>query len=266
MCAVHPEMQGKVNVDAPVARSPRRSSNGTSGKPTAPHRRFGRRAFIGALGGGALAALLPLRGGSGGLLPLTAEPPPALAAAVPIARGCRFRRSSATTTSGSRSARLSSKSSPAARPGSGRSAAASPGRRSGAPAGERTRVTFHHELPENAGELSIHLHGGHNRTQFDGQPGGLTERQPVSYFCRIPRDLSARQAGNDLLLEPGGSKTYVYDLVEDGRPERASFQWYHDHRLDRTASHTWKGLAGMWIVDDEFEQALSLPPATATCR
>ncbi|HET8813745.1 MAG TPA: multicopper oxidase family protein [Solirubrobacterales bacterium] len=126
-------------------------------------------------------------------------------------------------------------------------------------AGRRTRVTFHHQLPESAGELSIHLHGGHNRTQFDGQPGGLTRRQPTSWFCRIPRGLSARESGNDLLLEPGGRKTYVYDLIEDGRPERASFQWYHDHRLDRTSPHVWKGLAGMWIVDDELDESLPLP-------
>lgn len=37
-------------------------------------------------------------------------------------------------------------------------------------AGRRTRVTFHHELPTKAGELSIHLHGGHNRTQSTGTP------------------------------------------------------------------------------------------------
>ncbi|HEU4463159.1 MAG TPA: multicopper oxidase domain-containing protein, partial [Solirubrobacterales bacterium] len=82
-------------------------------------------------------------------------------------------------------------------------------------AGQRTKVTFHHQLPEKAGELSIHLHGGHNRSQFDGQPGGLTKRQPVSAFCSIPRGLSAREQGNDLLLQPGGRKTYVYDLTED---------------------------------------------------
>jgi spore coat protein A, manganese oxidase len=105
----------------------------------------------------------------------------------------------------------------------------------------------------------VHLHGGHNRTQFDGQPGGLTESHPISLFCRIPTGLSAKASGNDLLLEPGGRKTYVYDLVEDGRPERAAFQWYHDHRLDRTAPHTWRGLAGMWIVDDELDAALPLP-------
>jgi spore coat protein A len=127
------------------------------------------------------------------------------------------------------------------------------------PAGRRTKVTFHHELPASAGDLTVHLHGGHNRTQFDGQPGGLTGNQPTSLYCRISPDLSPRESGNDLLIPPGGRKTYVYDLAEDGRPERAAFQWYHDHRLDRTAEHAWRGLAGMWIVDDDFEDALPLP-------
>ncbi len=126
-------------------------------------------------------------------------------------------------------------------------------------AGRRTRVTFHHQLPEKAGELSIHLHGGHNRAQFDGYPGGLTKRQPTSYYCQIPRGLSARESGNEFLLEPGARKSYVYDLMEDGHPERAAFQWYHDHRLDRTARHSWKGLAGMFIVDDDFDESLPLP-------
>jgi spore coat protein A, manganese oxidase len=126
-------------------------------------------------------------------------------------------------------------------------------------AGQRTRVTFTHELPAKVGELSVHLHGGHNASRFDGQPGGLTKRRPISNFCRIPLGLSARESGNDLLIPPGGRKTYVYDLSEDGRPERAAFQWYHDHRLDRTAPHSWRGLAGMWIVDDDFEDSLPLP-------
>lgn len=127
------------------------------------------------------------------------------------------------------------------------------------PAGRRTRVTFHHELPPSAGELTVHLHGGHNRSRFDGQPGGLTKSQPASFYCHIPSGLSPRESGNDLLIAPGARKTYVYDLVEDGRPERAAFQWYHDHRLDRTAEHSWRGLAGMWIVDDELDGSLPLP-------
>jgi len=127
------------------------------------------------------------------------------------------------------------------------------------PAGHRTEVTFHHELPARVGELTVHLHGGHNRTQFDGQPGGLTKSHSSSFYCEIPRGLSARESGNDVLIEPGGRRTYVYDLIEDGEPERAAFQWYHDHRLDRTARNVWHGLAGMWILDDDLEAGLPLP-------
>ncbi|HEX3175024.1 MAG TPA: multicopper oxidase family protein, partial [Solirubrobacterales bacterium] len=127
------------------------------------------------------------------------------------------------------------------------------------PAGERTEVTFHHRLPQAAGELSVHLHGGHNRTQFDGQPGGLTTSHPKSFYCQIPFGLSPRESGNEFLIEPGGRKTYVYDLREGGRPERAATQWYHDHRLDRTARNIWRGMAGVWIVDDELDSSLPLP-------
>ena len=89
--------------------------------------------------------------------------------------------------------------------------------------------------------------------------GGLTAAHPFSFYCRIPEDLSARASGNDLLIRPGDRKRYVYDLVEDGRPERAAFQWYHDHRLDHTARNVWRGLAGMWIVDDDLDASLPLP-------
>ena len=206
-----------------------------------------------------MAALLPLRGGGGGLLPLSAEPTPALARPIPfrsrlpippVLRDDHIRipiREAEQQILPGRKTKLWT------------FGGSFPGPTIRRRAGQRTRVTFHHELPEAAGELSIHLHGAHARTQFDGQPGGLTKRQPTSLFCSIPRGLSAREAGNDLLLEPGGRKTYVYDLSEDGRPERASFQWYHDHRLDKTAPHSWRGLAGMWIVDDELEASLPLP-------
>jgi spore coat protein A len=127
------------------------------------------------------------------------------------------------------------------------------------PAGHRTAITFHHELPRAAGDLTVHLHGGHTRSEFDGQPGGLTPSHPRSFYCRIPAGLSERQSGNDVLLRPGGKRTYLYELTEEGRPERAAFQWYHDHRLDHTARNVWRGLAGMWILDDEFDAGLPLP-------
>jgi spore coat protein A, manganese oxidase len=241
----------------PARLFPRAATSGTSGQPASTPR-LGRRAFLGALGGSALAYLLPLKGAGGGLLPIGGEAPEAFAAVpfqarLPIPRELTdshiripIREAEAQILPGPKT-RLWTY------------GGTFPGPTVRRPAGQRTRVTFQHELPPSAGELSVHLHGGHNRTRFDGQPGGLTKSQPYSYFCRIPRGLSPRESGNDLLLAPGAAKTYVYDLIEDGRPERAAFQWYHDHRLDRTAPHSWRGLAGMWIVDDEFEAGLPLP-------
>ena len=127
------------------------------------------------------------------------------------------------------------------------------------PSGQPTEVTFVHRLPPKAGELSVHLHGGHNRSAEDGQPGGLTARQPRALYCRISDRLAPADSGNDLLIEPGGERTYRYDLIEDGGPERAAFQWYHDHRLERTAQNVWRGLAGMMIIDDELDSSLPLP-------
>ena len=36
-------------------------------------------------------------------------------------------------------------------------------------------------------------------------------------------------------------------------------QWYHDHRLDHTGRNVWHGLAGIFIIDDEFDASLPLP-------
>jgi spore coat protein A len=127
------------------------------------------------------------------------------------------------------------------------------------PAGQRTRVTFDHQLPAKAGELTVHLHGGHNTSADDGQPGGLTQDQPRAFYCQVARDLSPKDSGNDLLIAPGQQRTYDYSLMEDGVPERAAFQYYHDHRLERTGRNVWKGLTGMWIIDDDVDSSLPLP-------
>lgn len=103
-------------------------------------------------------------------------------------------------------------------------------RRSGKP----VKVTVQHRLPAALGSLTIHHHGAHATSAEDGQP----ERN---------------------VIPPGGQRTYTYGLVEDGRPERAAFQWYHDHSHFRTTRNLWHGLAGMFIVDDAFDTALPLP-------
>lgn len=127
------------------------------------------------------------------------------------------------------------------------------------PAGETTRVRFVHELGRKAGELTVHLHGGHNRATEDGQPGGLTALQSRALYCDLSAGLSASESGNELLIRPGRGRTYTYEQMEDGEPERASFQFYHDHRLENTARNIWRGLVGMWIVDDELDSSLPLP-------
>lgn len=109
------------------------------------------------------------------------------------------------------------------------------------PAGATTHVTFKNELPESAGSLTIHNHGAHVAAADDGQP----EETP----------------GENLLIPPGASRTYTYSLTENGGPERAAFQWYHDHRMDVTGRNVWDGLAGMFIIDDPVDAALPLPKA-----
>jgi FtsP/CotA-like multicopper oxidase with cupredoxin domain len=101
------------------------------------------------------------------------------------------------------------------------------------PAGATTRVTFEHGLPE-AGTLTIHNHGHHTRSVDDGQP--MAE-----------------------LIAPGGERTYTYEHVEEGKPLRAGMRWYHDHSHGRTGRNLWKGLLGLFIVEDPTEAGLGLP-------
>ncbi|WP_433305130.1 multicopper oxidase family protein [Actinoplanes sp. CA-030573] len=102
------------------------------------------------------------------------------------------------------------------------------------PSGQATRITFQNNLPAAAGQVTIHQHGGHSRPTEDGQP-------------------------NTQLIGPNAQRTYVYDNVEAGAPERAVTQWYHDHRMDVTGRNIWNGLVGMLILDDAVDSALPLP-------
>ena len=229
----------------------------TPDRPPTP--RLRRRAFIGALGGGALSLAVPGWVRTGNPVPLSAGPEPARAGAVPFRARLPIPRvlDDARIEIPIREAEVQILPGPKTRMWT--YGGTFPGPTIRRPAGRRTSVSFDHDLPPEAGELTVHLHGGHNRTQFDGQPGGLTKAHPKSFFCRIPQGQTLKESGNDFLLEPGRRRTYVYDLDEDGRAERAAFQWYHDHRLDHTARNVWRGLAGMWIVDDELDRSLPLP-------
>ena len=99
------------------------------------------------------------------------------------------------------------------------------------PAGQTTNVTFTNNLDPAAGELTVHDHGNHS--------SAVNDRQPDS-----------------LLIPTGGSRTYVYDGLEEGGNQRGKMQFYHDHRMDVTGRNVWMGLTGLYIVDDPAD-----PPA-----
>jgi FtsP/CotA-like multicopper oxidase with cupredoxin domain len=102
------------------------------------------------------------------------------------------------------------------------------------PAGSRTTVTFVNKLPHSVGSITVHLHGDHHASADDGLP-------------------------DSNLIPPGGTRTYVYPLTNAGRPERAAFDFYHDHRMDVTGRNVWNGLQGMFITSDARERSLPLP-------
>lgn len=102
------------------------------------------------------------------------------------------------------------------------------------PAGAPTNVTFTNNLPASAGSLSVHHHGTQAPEQDDGHPSRY-------------------------LIAPGASRTYSYPGLDDGAPERAAPQWYHDHRDMVTGRNVWMGLLGGFIYDDPLEASLDLP-------
>ncbi|HEU5035341.1 MAG TPA: multicopper oxidase domain-containing protein [Mycobacteriales bacterium] len=102
------------------------------------------------------------------------------------------------------------------------------------PTGRRTTVTFVNKLPAAVGDITVHLHGDHHSSADDGQP-------------------------DSQLIKPGGRRTYTYPLTDGGKPERAAFDFYHDHRMDETGRNNWNGLQGMFITHDRFERRLPLP-------
>jgi spore coat protein A len=102
------------------------------------------------------------------------------------------------------------------------------------PAGHDTKITFVDHLPKRDGALSVHLHGDHHSSASDGQP-------------------------DSHLIRHGRHRTYNYPLTDDGKPERAAFDFYHDHRMNVTGRNNWHGLQGMFIIDDKRTRSLRLP-------
>ena len=91
--------------------------------------------------------------------------------------------------------------------------------------GRVAQVRQHNRLSE---PVSTHLHGGHIEAASDGHAADL--------------------------IAPAQFKDYNYI-----NSQRGSTLWYHDHAMDETAEHVYRGLAGFYIIEDPDEVSLNLP-------
>jgi spore coat protein A len=91
--------------------------------------------------------------------------------------------------------------------------------------GRTARVRVANQLST---DTVVHLHGAITPAESDG----------------FPMDLMA----------PGGQAEYVYP-----NEHRAATLWFHDHAMGVTGRNIYMGLAGLYIVEDEQEEALRLP-------
>jgi spore coat protein A len=81
---------------------------------------------------------------------------------------------------------------------------------------------------QDTSRIVTHLHGGHVAARFDGQP--------------------------EYHILPGESDQYRYP-----NQQRPTTLWYHDHAMGITRLNVYMGLAGFYLLRDDFERSLGLP-------
>jgi suppressor of ftsI len=91
--------------------------------------------------------------------------------------------------------------------------------------GEHVRVDVTNSLEE---PTTVHWHGMHLPADMDGGPHQM--------------------------VEPGGTWSPEWDI-----DQQATTLWYHQHPHGETEDHVARGLAGMFLVQDDAEAALALP-------
>ncbi|WP_198243835.1 multicopper oxidase domain-containing protein, partial [methane-oxidizing endosymbiont of Gigantopelta aegis] len=91
--------------------------------------------------------------------------------------------------------------------------------------GQKVRIYLRNNLPA---ETILHWHGLHVPSKMDGNPM--------------------------YAIHHGDSFIYEFEILN-----RAGTYWYHSHTHSVTAKQVYSGLAGLIIVNDPEEQALSLP-------
>jgi spore coat protein A len=100
-------------------------------------------------------------------------------------------------------------------------------------AGRQTVMSHYNGLPPTTlwntpGNCTIHLHGGHIPASEDGYP--------TDY------------------IRPGITRSYSYP-----NNQLPTTLWYHDHCMDFTGPHVWYGMAGFYLLSDDYEDSLGLP-------
>jgi len=94
---------------------------------------------------------------------------------------------------------------------------------------ERSGRTAKVTVTNSLGEVTnVHLHGAEVAPSSDGYPLDT--------------------------IAPGDSRLYTYPNDQTART-----MWYHDHAMDLTGRHIYKGLAGVYTLADSFENSLNLP-------
>ncbi|MDX1760894.1 MAG: multicopper oxidase domain-containing protein [Christiangramia sp.] len=96
--------------------------------------------------------------------------------------------------------------------------------------------TVHRADPPNGIPLVTHLHGGHTEAASDGTP--------QAWFTQ-----NFQYTGEEFVKQ-----NYVY-----ANDQEAATLWYHDHALGITRLNVYAGLAGFYLLRDEFENSLQLP-------
>ncbi len=94
--------------------------------------------------------------------------------------------------------------------------------------GDRLAVTMRNQLPQ---DLILHWHGLSAPEHSDGHPR--------------------------FAVPPGSTYAYDFDVAD-----RAGTYWYHSHTHMHTGEHTYKGIAGLLLLQDADEEALQLPSGT----
>lgn len=90
------------------------------------------------------------------------------------------------------------------------------------------RETVVRHINNSSVRTTTHLHGGHMRAGDDGHP--------VDY------------------VNPGATREYTYS-----NKQLPTTLWYHDHTMDLTGDQVYAGLAGFYLISDDYERSLGLP-------